>query len=370
MRKDEEREMKYALGFNVIGRNHGYTNKNLVAYLESVFGKTTTLDVGYYGRVFCWFVLFKRNEKEIFEKALKIVYEDLNEYFDNGLFPMWVFEKDILIDFKDKYGGLANLYFNNDNYKKVGKNVQLVSFNTNIVVDVYDFMDCIYDHIPVFITYDLLIREGKYFFVIKKYLKYINRMYLYNILTNIRETCYIDKDISIKIAETIYKFIPNFYQRRADSDTKELDVVTNMIYSILEKNNCKIDIKVLEFENLNDISYNDLKDCTTAIKQPYFDEKKKINIVDIVATINSDNTITYTFKDLTFSEKRMLNYIFDNKNIINILKQKFYNNSFNSTLIYLDTIRNYKVFCFNDNIEILFYYTKDDSTVKISEIKI
>lgn len=145
-----------------------------------------------------------------------------------------------------------------------------------------------------------------------------------------------------------------------------------------------VDAPQIEYDNeFNSIpEYDDLKAYEAYIKQQQRDivdqyikrkeEKAKMeNIIDTVATVDSNGKVMYVAKEnINSLQLHMLNKVFRNKNIKNILKQKMNNTAFHLILIYADTINNYKVFCFNNKNELLFHYIGNEKVIHFSEEKL
>lgn len=126
--------------------------------------------------------------------------------------------------------------------------------------------------------------------------------------------------------------------------------------------------------------YNDLEAYTAFIKQQNRQivedyarkkemEMKKENTIETTATVDANGKVLYVAKDDNTFPSYLLNKIFCNKNIMNILKEKFNNTSFHVLLVYSNSIDDYKVFCFNNNIELLFHYIGSESVIQLSEEK-
>lgn len=124
--------------------------------------------------------------------------------------------------------------------------------------------------------------------------------------------------------------------------------------------------------------YDDLKAYDAFIKQQQQEivesylkgreERMKQNkTIDTVATVDSNGKITYNAKNISPLQLYMLDKVFYNKNIANILKQKINSPSFSLILIYNDTADDYKVLCFNDKNELLFHYIKNENIIYFSE---
>lgn len=126
--------------------------------------------------------------------------------------------------------------------------------------------------------------------------------------------------------------------------------------------------------------YDDLEAYTAFIKQQNRQivedyakrkemEMKKENTIENTATVDANGKVLYVAKDDNTFHSYLLNKIFCNKNIMNILKEKFNNTSFHVLLVYSNGIDDYKVFCFNNNIELLFHYIGSESVIQLSEEK-
>lgn len=124
--------------------------------------------------------------------------------------------------------------------------------------------------------------------------------------------------------------------------------------------------------------YDDLKAYDAFIKQQQQEivesylkgreERMKQNkTIDTVATVDNNGKITYNAKNISPLQLYMLDKVFYNKNITNILKQKINSPSFSLILIYNDTVDDYKVLCFNDKNELLFHYIKNENIIYFSE---
>lgn len=196
-------------------------------------------------------------------------------------------------------------------------------------------------------------------------------------------------------AELINEFIRNKDEEYLNTEIKKLmaDAAnkyaeltasggTQQQYKSSPESNTDSEIEVPQLDYDSEFNsapkYDDLEAYTAFIKQQNRQivedyarkkemEMQKENTIETTATVDANGKVLYVAKDDNTFPSYLLNKIFCNKNIMNILKEKFNNTSFHVLLVYSNSIDDYKVFCFNNNIELLFHYIGSKSVIQLSK---
>lgn len=223
-----------------------------------------------------------QNEKYILDEYIFTVYAELDELFEANLFPIWVLK---------------------DAYKDDTELSKLIKIKSNPYTDnklnIFD-ISRENGNICTLIYYCVLISNSKSLSVFDKYLKYKNRVYLYNILVYIRNTYKLEKNKAKEIAFLISSIIENPLDRRKDGND-EPTIVANALYSVLEKYNSKAETT---FTSNNDDASNNsslpvVLPSKEEIKNIYEKENEKgeeemEKIIDTIETVGKDGKILYT----------------------------------------------------------------------------
>lgn len=287
-------EVAYSL--NVYYKN--IRNTEVCEYVENELKR---LNYNIYDRLIESIVFLEKQEHYILKNALDMIEKNIEEYFGKNFFPIWIFEDNLISgEFNDIYS-IKNLT-SSHNIKNIGKGIEMSCFN-GAKIDAYSLFT-INNGINFLSIYNILYENNKYEYIIERYLKYLNRSYLYKLLTSIRKEYSLTSDISKELAILVIDNIDNFSIPM--SSNNEATKISNIIYKFLIDNsiNKKYNSKPeTTFTSNNDAS----NDSSLPVVLPSKEEIKNIyekenekgeeemeKIIDTIETVGKDGKILYT----------------------------------------------------------------------------